>query len=136
MERDLLGELLVPRRRDREVLEDERIACGIAQDLEEDVRVELAEAGLGLGANRLVGIVAKMEIQPRQYRARQRQRSPSRRRPDGKRRRSRENPLDDRAETGSGRRSRVAAHANPLAIAEPSGAEDVRKDLNRDASGP
>ena len=136
MERHLLGESFVSRRGRREVLEDERIANGIAQDLEQDLGRELLEADFGIRANRLVGIVSEVEVEAREDRARQRERPARGGLADRKRRPARKDPLEDRIESRRGRRSGSATQTRPPAITAALGPADERSDLKREARGP
>jgi len=118
------------------VLEDERIARGIARDLEDDVGRELREAVLGIGADGFVDVVAEMKIETREHRARQREGPARGGRAHGERRSSREYPLEDPAGTGSRRcPPRPAAHATPPTM-RVAGLSEARRDLKRDANGP
>ena len=136
MERDLFREPLVSRGRPREVLQNERIAHGIAQDLDQDLRGDLAEAVLRVESNGLVGVVAEVEIEASEDRARHRKRAACRRGAERKRRAPRENPLEDHGELGARRCPCASAHAAPPTVPVGAGASKERNDLKREASGP
>src|SRR5207344_1237183 len=119
-----------------EVLEHDRVARRIAQDLEEELRVELAETAFCLEADALVGIVAEVQIEAREDRARKGQRSSGGRGAQRKRRPSREDSLEHDVGGDPLRAPGVATHAAPPASATIAGRADDRSVLNRDASGP
>ena len=134
VEHDPLGQTFVPGGGDDEVLEDGRIAGGIAQDLQHGVASELAQALLGSESHRLIGVAAEVHVQPCEDRARQREGAARGGRSNGKGSAAGEDPVDDGGRWGAGRRSGGVAHVAILEAA--AGASLARRDLNREARGP